>query len=115
MSQLELFRKNKIKLGPMQDTEAALDSEACFKLKGSRVTMTILELYRYDYKSFNDTLSSTVSSAPDFRHWRPSIQRQDQRPHDHGRVGHSWRGDPDRGDPLARRRIAAEQFVVDGR
>ena len=66
MSQLELFRKNKIKLGPMQDTEAALDSEACFKLKGSRVTMTILELYRYDYKSFNDTLSSTVSSAPDF-------------------------------------------------
>lgn len=57
----------------MQDTEAALDSEACFKLKGSRVTMTILELYRYDYQSFNDALSSTVSSAPDFFQQTPVI------------------------------------------
>lgn len=73
MNQFELFRKNRIKLGPMQDTEAALDSEACFKLKGSRVTMTILELYRYDYQSFNDALSSTVSSAPDFFQQTPVI------------------------------------------
>ena len=82
MSQLELFRKNKIKLGPMQDTEAALDSEACFKLKGSRVTMTILELYRYDYKSFNDTLSSTVSSAPDFFQQTPVILSLEKCPAD---------------------------------
>ena len=82
MSQLELFRKKRKKLGPMQDTEAALDSEACFKLKGSRVTMTILELYRYDYKSFNATLSSTVSSAPDFFQQTPVILSLEKCPAD---------------------------------
>ncbi|MBA54456.1 MAG: septum site-determining protein MinC [Pseudomonadales bacterium] len=66
----------------MQDTEAALDSEACFKLKGSRVTMTILELYRYDYKSFNATLSSTVSSAPDFFQQTPVILSLEKCPAD---------------------------------
>jgi len=66
----------------MQDTEAALDSEACFKLKGSRVTMTILELYRYDYDGFNKTLSSTVSSAPDFFQQTPVILSLEKCPAD---------------------------------
>ncbi|MGB3622954.1 septum site-determining protein MinC [Ketobacter sp. MCCC 1A13808] len=57
----------------MLDTEAAIDTEACFKLKGSRVTMTILELYRYDYQSFNDALSAKVSTAPDFFQQTPVI------------------------------------------
>lgn len=57
----------------MQDTEAALDTEASFKLKGSRVTMTILELYHYDYQSFNNALSATVSTAPDFFQQTPVI------------------------------------------
>ena len=57
----------------MQDTEAALDSEVCFKLKGSRITMTILELYRYDYQSFNDALSATISNAPDFFRQTPVV------------------------------------------
>ncbi len=57
----------------MQDTEAAIESDACFKLKGNRVTMTILELYRYDYKSFNRSLSATVKAAPDFFRQTPVI------------------------------------------
>lgn len=57
----------------MHATDAALDTDACFKLKGSRVTMTILELYRYDYQSFNDTLAATVQSAPDFFNQTPVI------------------------------------------
>lgn len=59
--------------GNMHATDAALDTEACFKLKGSRVTMTILELYRYDYQSFADTLAATVQSAPDFFNQTPVI------------------------------------------
>ncbi len=65
--------KNRLNSDTMQDTDAAIDSEACFKLKGNRVTMTILELYRYDYKSFNDALSATVSNAPDFFQQTPVI------------------------------------------
>lgn len=57
----------------MHATDSALDTEACFKLKGSRVTMTILELYQYDYQSFNDTLAATVNSAPDFFKQTPVI------------------------------------------
>lgn len=57
----------------MHATDSALDTEACFKLKGSRVTMTILELYQYDYQSFNDTLAATVNSAPDFFNQTPVI------------------------------------------
>ncbi|HVK98821.1 MAG TPA: septum site-determining protein MinC [Dongiaceae bacterium] len=57
----------------MHATDSALDSDAAFKLKGSRVTMTILELYRYDYQSFNATLASTVNSAPDFFNQTPVI------------------------------------------
>lgn len=59
--------------GTMHATDSALDSDAAFKLKGNRVTMTILELYRYDYKSFNDTLATTVNSAPDFFNQTPVI------------------------------------------
>jgi septum site-determining protein MinC len=83
MNPLELFRhKSRIQLIFMQDTEAALDTEACFKLKGSRVTMTILELYRYDYKSFNDALSTTVSNAPDFFQQTPVILSLEKCPED---------------------------------
>lgn len=57
----------------MHATDSALDTDACFKLKGSRVTMTILELYRYDYASFNATLAATVNSAPDFFQQTPVI------------------------------------------
>ena len=57
----------------MQETETPLDTDICFKLKGSRVTMTILELYRYDYQSFNDALAATVSNAPDFFQQTPVI------------------------------------------
>lgn len=57
----------------MHATDSALDTDACFKLKGSRVTMTILELYRYDYESFNATLATTVNSAPDFFNQTPVI------------------------------------------
>lgn len=67
--------------GFMHETESALDSEACFKLKGSRVTMTILELYRYDYQSFNATLATAVNSAPDFFNQTPvilSLEKCDQ-------------------------------------
>ena len=57
----------------MQETETPLDTDICFKLKGSRVTMTILELYRYDYQSFNETLAKTVNNAPDFFQQTPVI------------------------------------------
>lgn len=57
----------------MQETDTAIETEACFKLKGSRVTMTILELYHYDYQSFNDTLTATISTAPDFFQQTPVI------------------------------------------
>ena len=78
MDQLELLKaslsqNNNRQSGPMQETETALDTDTCFKLKGSRVTMTILELYRYDYQSFNDTLSATISNAPDFFQQTPVI------------------------------------------
>ena len=52
-------------------TEASL--EPSFKLKGSRVTITILELYEYDYATFNDQLAETVRSAPDFFQQTPVI------------------------------------------
>ena len=65
----------------MQQTDSALDTEASFKLKGSRVTMTILELYRYDYQSFNATLATAINSAPDFFNQTPvilSLEKCDQ-------------------------------------
>ena len=50
----------------MNMIDAAAELEHCFKLKGSRVTITILELYDYDYQRLTDQLAETVQTAPDF-------------------------------------------------
>lgn len=50
----------------MNMIDATVELEHCFKLKGSRVTITILELYDYDYQRFTEQLAETVQSAPDF-------------------------------------------------
>lgn len=73
LSNKKRSHKNNRYSGSMQETDTAIETEACFKLKGSRVTMTILELYQYDYQSFNDTLTTTVSNAPDFFQQTPVI------------------------------------------
>ncbi|PCJ46647.1 MAG: septum site-determining protein MinC [Moraxellaceae bacterium] len=57
----------------MNTTDTATILEPCFKLKGSRVTITILELYEYDYATFNQQLAETVRSAPDFFQQTPVI------------------------------------------
>lgn len=50
----------------MNMIDSTVELEHCFKLKGSRVTITILELYEYDYQRFTEQLAETVQSAPDF-------------------------------------------------
>lgn len=87
MDHLELLKaslshKNNRQSGSMLETETALETEACFKLKGSRVTMTILELYRYDYQSFNDALTATISNAPDFFQQTPVLLGLEKCPKD---------------------------------
>ncbi|PIE41993.1 MAG: septum site-determining protein MinC [Gammaproteobacteria bacterium] len=57
----------------MSIIDAATELEQCFKLKGSRVTITILELYRYDYQEFTEQLANTVQTAPDFFRQMPVI------------------------------------------
>ena len=57
----------------MNTTDTATELEPCFKLKGSRVTITTLELYEYEYATFNDQLAETVRSAPDFFQQTPVI------------------------------------------
>lgn len=57
----------------MNMIDAAAELEHCFKLKGSRVTITILELYDYDYQRFTDQLAETVQTAPDFFRQTPVI------------------------------------------
>ncbi|MDX1695169.1 MAG: septum site-determining protein MinC [Ketobacteraceae bacterium] len=57
----------------MNMIDSTVELEYCFKLKGSRVTITILELYDYDYQRFTDQLAETVQSAPDFFKQTPVI------------------------------------------
>jgi len=57
----------------MDTTETVIKLEPCFKLKGSRVTITLLELYEYDYTTFTQQLAETVKSAPDFFQQTPVI------------------------------------------
>ena len=57
----------------MNMIDSTVELEHCFKLKGSRVTITILELYEYDYQRFTEQLAETVQSAPDFFHQTPVI------------------------------------------
>jgi len=57
----------------MDTTETVIKLEPCFKLKGSRVTITLLELYEYDYSTFTQQLAETVKSAPDFFQQTPVI------------------------------------------
>ena len=57
----------------MNDSDTTTELKPCFKLKGSRVTITILELYEYDYATFNDQLAETVRTAPDFFQQTPVI------------------------------------------
>lgn len=57
----------------MSMIDSAIELEHCFKLKGSRVTITILELYDYDYQRFTEQLAETVQTAPDFFHQTPVI------------------------------------------
>lgn len=57
----------------MNTPDSTVELEPCFKLKGSRVTITILELYEYEYSSFTDLLAETVQSAPDFFNQTPVI------------------------------------------
>ncbi|OUS26701.1 septum site-determining protein MinC [Gammaproteobacteria bacterium 45_16_T64] len=57
----------------MNTSDTEIELEPCFKLKGSRVTITILELYEYEYATFNDQLAETVRSAPDFFQQTPVI------------------------------------------
>lgn len=57
----------------MHSTDIAAEDDLCFKLKGSRVTMTILELYRYDYEAFTRQIATTVQSAPDFFQQTPVL------------------------------------------
>ena len=57
----------------MSMIDAAVELEHCFKLKGSRVTITILELYDYDYQRFTEKLAETVQTAPDFFRQTPVI------------------------------------------
>jgi septum site-determining protein MinC len=57
----------------MNMIDSTVELEHCFKLKGSRVTITILELYDYDYQRFTEQLAETVQSAPDFFRQTPVI------------------------------------------
>ena len=57
----------------MPNANEAIEVDSCFKLKGSRITMTVLELYEYEHASFNEQLSRTVENAPDFFQQTPII------------------------------------------
>ena len=62
----------------MTSNELAPDDHPCLKLKGSRVTMTILELYHYRHDAFVNQLAKTVQSAPDFFQQTPVILSLDR-------------------------------------
>lgn len=62
----------------MRSTDNATEEDLCFKLKGSRVTMTILELYHYDYRNFTRQLANTVQAAPDFFQQTPVLLSLDK-------------------------------------
>lgn len=57
----------------MNISESEVALAPCFKLKGSRVTITILELYDYNYHEFTQQLAKTVKNAPDFFNQAPVI------------------------------------------
>lgn len=57
----------------MNMIDSSIELEHCFKLKGSRVTITTLELYDYDYQRFTEQLAETVQTAPDFFRQTPVI------------------------------------------
>ncbi len=42
------------------------EQEYCFQLKGGLMPMTVMELYSYDYKAFNQRLKKLVKQAPSF-------------------------------------------------
>ncbi|CBL46190.1 Septum site-determining protein [gamma proteobacterium HdN1] len=62
----------------MHSTDTAVEEDLCFKLKGSRVTMTILELYHYNYNTFTRQLAETVQAAPDFFQETPVLVSLDK-------------------------------------
>lgn len=57
----------------MSTTDSTVSVEHCFKLKGGKVTMTILELHDYNYERFTEQLAKTTDSAPDFFQQTPVI------------------------------------------
>jgi len=55
------------------ETPTTTGLQALFKLKGSRISVSVLELYDYDYERFNQDLEQAVSSAPQLFQQMPVV------------------------------------------
>ena len=57
----------------MTQEQINFSPENCFQIKGGRISVTTLELSRYDYREFNEQLSRAVSAAPQLFEQMPIV------------------------------------------
>lgn len=57
----------------MAQEQINFSPENCFQIKGGRISVTTLELTRYDYREFNEQLSRAVRSAPQLFEQMPIV------------------------------------------
>jgi septum site-determining protein MinC len=57
----------------MTQVQISFPPEKCFHIKGGRISVTTLELTRYDYAGFNDQLSQAVGAAPQLFEQMPIV------------------------------------------
>lgn len=66
----------------MTPAQSSSTAEKCFQIKGGRISVTTLELNRYDYASFNEQLNQAVSAAPQFFEQMPIVIGLEKLPED---------------------------------
>lgn len=57
----------------MTQVQISFPPEKCFHIKGGRISVTTLELTRYDYAGFNEQLSQAVTAAPQLFEQMPIV------------------------------------------
>ncbi|MEJ2670159.1 MAG: septum site-determining protein MinC [Gammaproteobacteria bacterium] len=68
---------------PAQTEGGISEEQAPFQFKGGLMPMTQLELFRYDYRSFNQRLARMVKQAPSFFRDMPVIINLERLKHEH--------------------------------
>lgn len=70
---------------PATDTPQQ-DAQASFQLKATRLTLTQLELYEYDYTLFNRQMSKVLKQAPNFFNQTPVVITLDKVRHSEKKI-----------------------------